>query len=464
MQMEIKYLKESNPWWENEKWFESDFHLQLLENQKIKWNYDLNITFEEGIYSIRGPRQIGKTSWIKQTIKKLSNNKPTKNILFYSCDNLTKENLYELLEIFLEISNNKKKYIFLDEIPFVDEWEKVIKHLYDLGKLKNCFLLVSGSSSLDLGKSSERLPGRGDKNKRHFIMQPLTFKEFLIAKNYNVNKKEIEYMLDIKNLQKLFDIYLLTGGFLKIINEYEEKKHIDDTSYDVYIKWIIGDLAKINFKERYAKQLIRRIIETYTSEISWSSLKSGTDVDTHNTTSKYIESLEEMFILQIIYKMDFSKKIPDYPKSKKIYFMDPFILFTCLKWINSNDNHFEYCKNFLSEKKDKICEGIILNHMINLINNKTKSNVFNYSDLIYYWTNKQKTKEVDFVYKDLAIEVKYQNQIKKSDYFALNEFKKSYLITKKEYSKNTFPIEVFLILIDKKIISKNKKDVVLNNS
>ena len=449
--MEIKYLKDSNPWWESDVWFKQDFHLQKLEKQKIKWSYELDISFDEGIYSLRGPRQIGKTSWIKQSIKKLSDKKSTKNILFYSCDNLTKEGLYELLEIFLEIASDEKKYIFLDEIPFVDGWEKIIKHLYDLGKLKNCFLLVSGSSSLDLSKSSERLPGRGDDDKRHFIMQPLTFKEFLLAKGFDANKKEIELMLDLKGLQKNFQEYLLTGGFLKIINEYEENSYIKDASYDVYIKWIIGDLAKINFKEKYAKQLLRRIIETYTSEISWSSLKSGTDVDTHNTASKYVSALEDMFILQIIYKMDFSKKIPDYPKSKKIYFMDPFILFACLKWINSNDNHFEFCKNFLSDKKDKLCEGVVLNHIITFINSKTRSNVFNYSDLVYYWTSKQKNKEVDFVYKGLAMEVKYKNSIKEDDYRALKEFDKYYLITKKEYSKNTFPIEIFLILINKKI-------------
>lgn len=453
--MELSMLRDSNPWWENEQWDGKDFHLVNVEKQKIKWNYKVLDKLDEGIYSLRGPRQVGKTSWIKQKIRELLKKGKSRNILFYSCDNINSKELSEIIELFFELSEQGKKFIFLDEIPFVENWEFVLKHYYDLGKFKDCFILVCGSNSLDIKKSTERMPGRGDKGKRHLIMAPLLFSEYLEAIGVNLNlkgvmnKDEAELKLKFNELKKAYKNYLMTGGFLKIINEYEETKNILDSSYDVYLKWIIGDLAKWNLKENYAKQILRRVLETYTSEISWSSISKGTDIDTHNTTSKYAEALEEMFILQVLYKMEFNKKIPAYPKSKKIYFSDPFILAAIYKWINSADNNFNKYSFFLEENIDKINEGVLLNHIIKILLSESKSDIFKYSDIVYYWSNKAKTKEVDFVYNSIAFEVKYQNNINKEDYNALKEFKKYYLITKHTFNKNTYPIAVFLILLEK---------------
>jgi len=453
--MEFSSIKESNPWWEKDDWEKADLHLSNIREQKIAWNYNLIKKFEEGIYSIRGPRQVGKTSFIKQIISGLAKKKNPKSIFFYSCDNINKADLEEALNLFFDFSEKGERFIFLDEIPFVDGWEFVIKHFYDSGKLSQCFVLLCGSNSIDLKRSIERLPGRGDSGKRHFIMSPLTFLEYLEAIKFPMNltgkraKDEALIKLHLKELQKEYENYLLTGGFIKIINEYHEKKFISDYSYDIYLKWIIGDLAKLNLKEKYAKQLLRRVIETYTTEVSWSSLSSGTDIDTHNTASKYLEALEEMFVLNIIYKMDFNKKIPDYPKSKKIYFSDPFILSCVYKWVNSIEGNFEKYQAFFESSISKLSEGVLLNHLIRIMTKKAKSNVFNYNDKVYYWTNKSKTKEIDFVYENTALEVKYQNEINSEDYKGLTEFKNSYLLTKKTFNKKTFPLSGFLLLLEK---------------
>ena len=400
--MDITLLKEANPWWEDKNWFEKDFHLTKLNNQSIKWNYKIIDDFSTGIYSLRGPRQVGKTCWIKQKINELLSKTLPNNIFFYSCDNINKDDLLEIINTFFELSGAGKKFIFLDEMPFVENWELTIKHLYDAGKLKDCFVLLSGSNSIDLNRSVEKLPGRGDAGKRHFIMHPLMFREYLKAINFKLKlsgkktKDEALLKLNLRELTKAYNDYLLTGGFLKIINEYYEKKSISDSSYDVYLKWIIGDLAKFNLKEKYAKQILRRVLETGSSEVSWSSLISGTEIDTHNTIAKYAEALEEMFVLNIIFKMDFNKEIPDYPKSKKIYFSDPFVISCVYKWVNSTEDNFRKYKNNLENTIDKISEGVVLNHIIRILTKRTKSNVFNYSDVVYYWTNKSKTKEVDF--------------------------------------------------------------------
>ncbi|MBL7147951.1 MAG: ATP-binding protein [Nanoarchaeota archaeon] len=455
--MDYSKLKDLNPWWDNKDLINQDIHLIKLETQKIKWDYKIIENLKEGIYSLRGPRQIGKTTWIKLKIKSLLKKSNPKNIFFYSCDDIRNfEELIELITLFLEITNpEEKKYIFLDEIPYVKDWQRALKHLYDSGKLSRCSVVLSGSHSIDIKRSIEQLPGRGDEGKRHFLIMPLTFNQYLEAigksiKLTNNLEKDIALLkINSRMLTTEYRNYLLTGGFLKIINEFFTKKEISDPSYDVYLKWIIGDLAKWELKEQFSKQIVKKIIESYTSELSWSSIKSGTDIESHHTISKYVNAIEEMFVFNILYKMDFNKKTPDFPKSKKVYFSDPFIFSACYKWISSIENNFQTYQKYLDKNIDKISEGVLLNHIINIIYQKVKSNVYDYKDMVYYWKNKSKTKEIDFVYKNIAFEVKYKEKIKSTDYKELKEFKKAFLVTKKTFDKRTYPIYAFLILLEK---------------
>lgn len=455
--MEYSTLKQANPWWEKKDLINKDIHLTKLKDSKIHWKYEVIKSFKEGIYSLRGPRQVGKTTWIKQKIKELLEQTNPQNIFFYSCDDIENfKELIELIRLFLDLSDeNKRKYIFLDEIPYVEDWQKAIKHLYDSGEFKKCSIILSGSCSIDIKKNVEQLPGRGDEGKKHFVFLPLTFNEYLKAIGRDINitgnlKKDIALTkLNLKLLNKEYSNYLLTGGFLKVINEFLNTNTISDSTYDVYLKWIIGDLAKWNLRVNFSKQLMRRIIETYTSELSWSTLKSGTEVESHHTVSKYVNTIEEMFVFNVLYKMDFNKKLPDFPRSKKIYFSDPFILSACYKLIYNKEDNFNNYKKYLEDNIDKISEGVLLNHLINIIYKQIKSNIYDYKDLIYYWTNKSKTKEIDFIYNNIALELKFKESIKSSDYKSLNEFEKSFLITKKTFDKRTFPISTFLILLEK---------------
>ena len=455
--MNLSDLKQSNPWWEDKTKIESDFHLSNLEKQNIKWNYAVIEEFELGIYSLRGPRQVGKTTWIKQKIRELLKTENNKNIFFYSCDNIKDYNeLTELINIFLDVVDIKKNnFIFLDEIPYVEEWQKGIKHLYDLGKFEKSTVVLSGSHSIDIKRSIEKLPGRGDSGKRHFIMLPLTFPEYLKAIGNKIEltnnyKKDISLLkINIADLDKEYRNYLKTGGFLRIINEFHTTGKINDTSYDIYIKWIIGDLAKWDLKEYYARQLIKRVLDSYSTESSWTSIHSGTDIDSPHTSAKYINAIEEMFVLHFIFKMNYDKNLPNYPKSKKIYFSDPFILSSCIKWIHSNENNFEKSSEFIDLHIDKFSEGVLLNHLINFAYRDIKSNIYDYKNILFYWTNQSKTKEVDFVYNNVAFELKFKEQIKAKDYRAIDDFQKGFLITKKDFGERTFPISAFLLLLDK---------------
>ncbi|MDK2838637.1 MAG: uncharacterized protein PWQ83_172, partial [Thermosipho sp. (in: thermotogales)] len=121
--MDFSYVYSQNPWWEDSKSIYLDMHIRKFEKSKFKYipcfmkklkNY------KNGIYILKGPRQIGKTTVLKLLIKDLfEKNVNPSNILYVTLDLISSKNeLTQILIDYFSIKNNikEKKYLFLDEI------------------------------------------------------------------------------------------------------------------------------------------------------------------------------------------------------------------------------------------------------------------------------------------------------------------------------------------------------------
>nr|WP_233185626.1 AAA family ATPase [Thermotoga sp. SG1] len=101
-----------------------------------------------GIYTIRGPRQIGKTTFLKLYIKKLIEDgvKPS-NIFFFTCDGIgDRFDLIETVRAFFQMFEGKPgeiRYIFIDEITTIEDWQKSLKYFVDIGLLDNFLVILS---------------------------------------------------------------------------------------------------------------------------------------------------------------------------------------------------------------------------------------------------------------------------------------------------------------------------------
>jgi len=51
-------------------------------------------------------------------------------------------------------------YLMLDEITAVKDWTRAVKSLVDAGALENIYLLLTGSSAVEIKRGYERMPGR----------------------------------------------------------------------------------------------------------------------------------------------------------------------------------------------------------------------------------------------------------------------------------------------------------------
>jgi len=420
-----------NPWWEHKNAINSDKHINEL--LKFKYIYNSPLLKEDfkkrSLYTVRGPRQIGKTTFLKLFIKEKLKSVPKENIFYWSCDNLSsKEDLITLLQEyadFCRVKNTKPEYILLDEITEINDWQKSIKFVIDNNITTDACYILTGSNAIDLKKGTERLPGRKGKYGKDLFFLPLTFREYVqiidpdwYQKHKTDDVDKLKYHSN--KLKILFEKYLVTGGIPLVINEYEINKEIPNYIYDLYYSWIIGDVLKEGKTEQTLKEILKSILVCYTTSISWDSLAKRSSVKSHITISSYIELLSNLFVAFGCFFYDIHEREVNFNKNKKIYIYDPFIL----KIFSTKLN--------ISVEKEKIIEGIVGATL------KQKQIL----DDIYFTKIK---KETDFVVTpNTGIEVKYQNTISKEDYSNKRYFKKFKILSKDIFDKDTMPVYVFL--------------------
>jgi hypothetical protein len=424
-----------NPWWEHESAIEQDKHIRILNNFRYVYRSPLldNDFMKGNLYTIRGPRQVGKTTFLKMFIRKLLKTVQKENIFYWSCDNLrTKNDLIDLIGEYADFCKTMKtepEFILLDEITGIEDWQKGIKFLIDNDISGDACYILTGSNLIDLKKGSERLPGRRGKHGEDLYMLPLDFREYvgLIDEEWF---KEHE-MDDIdklryhsRKLKIYFERYLMTGGIPLVINEFEKIGEIPNYINELYYSWILGDILREGKNEQTFKELIGSVIVSYSTPVSWDSLGKRTSASSHVTIGSYIELLSNLFVIHPCYFYDINQRRAVHRKNKKLYFFDPFILRMLSQRMN------------LSVDKEKIIEGIVgsmLKRRIGL-------------DEIYYTRVK---KETDFVIPPATgIEVKCQGQIGKADRSNIGLFDNYLLITKDDFDEYTLPVHVFLFMDD----------------
>ena len=143
--MEIRQITEQNPWWEDKD--------RINEDEKVKESaartHKIENIFSEENELVIGPRQVGKTTFIKLYIKNLiEKGIDPKRTLYFSCEML--RDLNDIIEIvrFSDTLITGKKYLFFDEVTFVNEWQRAIKFVLDSPLSRDKVIHVTGSSSI----------------------------------------------------------------------------------------------------------------------------------------------------------------------------------------------------------------------------------------------------------------------------------------------------------------------------
>jgi predicted AAA+ superfamily ATPase len=243
------------------------------------------------VVAILGPRQCGKSTLIKKMAK------TWRNTLFLDLQN--QDDLNKLRQPTLFFSNNSTQRICLDEIQLVPELFSVLRGEVDQNRKNGRFILLGSASRELVQKTSESLAGRiGFINLTPFIIN------------------ELENQPDF-SIEK----YWLRGGFPdSYLAKNDENSNIWRENF--IRTFIERDIPQLGFQipALQLRRFLTMCAHNQGQILNSSKLGDAMGL-THPTIRRYIDLLEQTFILRTLpaYETNVKKRLI---KSPKLYIRD----------------------------------------------------------------------------------------------------------------------------------------------
>ncbi|MFB6268947.1 MAG: ATP-binding protein [Halobacterium sp.] len=363
----LRTLSRMNTWWGGD---EVPGSLLKAQHRRLDFFHLYGrIHDERQVLTIRGPRQVGKTTVVGQLIHNLLGQPlvSPEHVLYVNAENTQLlpeidgliENSIEAYEgniLGQSIRDvDSRIYVFIDEIQKIPDWAETVKYYTDT--FRNLKFVVTGSiSTLIQDDASESLVGRLDE----YLLMPMKFAEY--ARYHDAFTKEeitddahgIREALktSVKNgdasdftnrlagfygrfgetepkLRALSNEYLLKGGYPDVLNEeYVDAFAVLDSNLRNTVR---GDIPSV-FDVRKPDVLIELLNlaahssgQKYSVQTLHESLSVGRE-----TVEKYLDYLEEFFLIGRVAR--YSSGAYGGRGRKKIYIPDTGLLNT----LNSN--------------------------------------------------------------------------------------------------------------------------------
>lgn len=342
-----------------------------------------------------GARQVGKTTLINNILEGM-------DYLFFDGDDPIVRSMltHPTTEQIRTIIGNHK-LIFLDEAQRIKGIGLTLKIITD--QFKNVQLLVSGSSSFDLGNElNEPLTGR----KWEYELYPLSWEEYENKIGFIQSEQQLENRL----------IY---GFYPDVVNHQGDEKEILKNLINSYLFRDLLAFSDIR-KPEVLDKLLQALALQMGNEVNYNELSQIVGIN-KNTIQNYIQILEKAYI---VFRLNsFSRNLRNEIKqNRKIYFFDNGVRNMIIGNFNALD---------LRTDKGALWENF-------LVSERFKQNIYkNTYTRMYFWRTKNQ-QEIDFVEETSGeisgFEFKW---IKKNDKFP-SSFVQEYKAKTKMIDKNNF--------------------------
>jgi len=264
---------------------------------------------------VKGVRRCGKSTLMKQVM----NAKFEDEFLYFNFDDdriadFKTEDFQPLMESLIE-SYGDKKTIFLDEIQNIKGWELFVNRILRQGYR----VFITGSNANLLSRElGTHLTGR------HVDLElyPFSYTEYLRATKTEAPRNGIYTTEQKAQLTRTFTEYLTRGGMPEVVVY----------SNEAILTSILNDIIQKDISERYEirkpaelKAVIRFLIANAANLITYRSITDNFAVKSPNTVQKYVEYVEETYLIFTVKR--YEKKIKKLDKNpRKVYCVDNGII------------------------------------------------------------------------------------------------------------------------------------------
>lgn len=251
---------------------------------------------------ITGIRRCGKSVILKQIMDELMENGVSKEQIIYI--NFEFEDYHEILNhtdfykyIEEKMINDKKYYLFFDEIQNVFKWELAVNSFKAVYNEKVSIFITGSNSDLLSGELATHLAGRYVS----FKVYPFTFKEMCELKNITTKNKY--------ELQNYFDEYIVWGGMpqrFKMTGEEQTRVYLSDIYNSIIVKDIIDrfKIKDLDLFNRLVEYIVTTPSQTFSAEnLSNYLLNDGLEVS-KITIYNYLEYMCKALLISKAYRYD----------------------------------------------------------------------------------------------------------------------------------------------------------------
>jgi len=437
-------LAVSNPWWSNPAAIQRDRHLRALETSPFRRPLPIVESLRIDaplVYTLRGPRQVGKTTAAKLLVRRLLEaGIAPRRVLYYALD---LEGEPGALEALVRAGMQTARatpgpaqglpiyYFILDEISAVPNWQQAIKWLRDNTPAAEAFFLLTGSVASDIRAGAERLPGRrGGESHLDRILLPLSFGEFVMAcapdlpppprvlapadlvrPQDNATDILLGNTFLVGQLDELLQRYLQVGGYPAAVRDHLTRPDGEVSESTARQLWdmVAGDVSRFRGDPLKALRLIERVSIDLGSAVSYNRLSThlGYAVD---TVEDYVRRLGESFQLLTLHFFDLSRGIVAPKKNVKLYPVDPLLMQLPRAMLRSTR----------LPEASALVESVLALALFRAAEVDLME-AFNVPRALYYWRSERASaeREVDFLLDPtgarLAFESKYERTVQGFD-------------------------------------------------
>ncbi len=360
---------------------------------------------------LRGARQVGKTTLIRQFAKEFGNyielnlEREIDSNLFKADDvNKVLNAAYLLKGI---APNNKPTLLFLDEIQESPKAIQLLRYFYE--EKPDLYVIAAGSLlEFTLNKVSSFPVGRVE----YLYLHPLSFEEYLgaikqteaIKASHNIPIPDYAHSV----LLNQFHEYAIVGGMPEVVNRYIKDKNLAVLAniYNALWQSYKDDVEKYA-KNDTEKKVMRHIISSAPNNIDRIKFEGfGNSNYRSREVGEALRALSLAKIIQLIYPTTSLNPPlePNLRKSPRLQFLDTGMLNNILllqgDMIGVNDLNDFY--------RGKIIHHLVCQELISTYNNQTY--------LPHFWVREKKdtSSEVDLIYQHgkylIPVEVKSGKQ------------------------------------------------------
>jgi uncharacterized protein len=342
-------LAATNPWWRGGNWQAED--PQLAAAGAAPFDYRptvLDDIVPPNLYTLRGPRRVGKTTVLKQCIARLaaSPHVDPRQIVYIAADTcrsrIDLQNVIRTAHATFPTLGNRPRYLFVDEITAVADWHVAVKWLRDNSAVSQDCLVVTGSSAGAVAAGTESLAGRrGPDVGLDRLLLPMPFPEFVRCAGFALPAPARLRLLDffteagrticrdhclhLNTLLVAYEQYLAVGGFPQavagLVRQGTAPAGFARDLWDV----VQADLRRAGVsRPETCLRLVERLVHYTCSTISFRTLGAELDVDPR-TAQAWVEALANSYLAFLLFRED--DGVPDVNKLRKAYLADPAFAF-----------------------------------------------------------------------------------------------------------------------------------------